>query len=93
MSEFVSKPSTGVRSFFRGSASFILLVVGAALSLFSVAVAIGWDYGPFSLAGIFVAVVGLYLAFSGYRLLERQIRSHLWRCTCRYFSGAAAVCF
>jgi hypothetical protein len=56
-------------SFFRGVASVLLVFVGGALSLFSIAVAFGWDYGPLSLAGTIIAILGLGLMFGGYWLI------------------------
>ncbi len=55
-------------AFFRGAASFVLVLAGTALFLFSIAVAFGWDRGPFSLAGTIIAVLGLSLIFGAYWL-------------------------
>jgi hypothetical protein len=52
--------------FLRGAASFVLVFTGAALSLFSIAVAFGWDRGPISLGGTIIAILGLSLMFGGY---------------------------
>jgi hypothetical protein len=59
-----------VMKFLRGGASFVLVFVGAALSLFSIAVAFGWDRGPLSLGGTIIAILGLSLMFGGYWLIR-----------------------
>ena len=50
----------------RGATSFVLVIAGMALSLFSVAVAFGWDRGPMSFGGTIIALLGLALMFGGY---------------------------
>ena len=53
-------------AFLRGAASFALIFAGAALFLFSIAVAFGWDRGSFSIIGTIIAILGLSLMFGGY---------------------------
>ena len=48
------------------------MLVGGALSLFSIAVAVGWDRGPLSIAGTIIAILGLSLMFSGYWLVRNM---------------------
>jgi hypothetical protein len=57
--------------FLRGTVSFLLVLVGVALFLFSIAVAFGWDRGPLSLAGTVIALLGLALMFGGYLLIRK----------------------
>jgi hypothetical protein len=68
-------------AFLRGVACVVMALLGGALFLFSVAVAFGWDRGPFSVIGIVIAISGLSLMFGAYWLV-------------RTLSGAplAAVC-
>lgn len=58
--------------FLRGVASFLLMLVGGALSLFSIAVAGGWGHGPLSIAGTIIAILGLSLMFGGYWLVRNM---------------------
>src|SRR5438105_1893934 len=58
-----------VLSLLRGVSSFIFALAGAALFLFSVGAAFGWDKGPvFSIAvgSAAIAAIGLSLIFAGY---------------------------
>jgi hypothetical protein len=57
-------------TFLRGASSFALVLVGAALSLFSVLAAFGWGHAPTSLASTVVAILGLTLMFGGYWLVR-----------------------
>jgi hypothetical protein len=57
-------------TFLRGAASFVLVLAGAALTLFSIAVAYGWGHRPLSLGGTIIAILGLTLMFGGYRLVR-----------------------
>jgi hypothetical protein len=52
--------------FLRGVAAFLLILAGGVLSLFSIAVAFGWDRGPLSAAGTIIAISGLSFMFWGY---------------------------
>lgn len=54
----------------RGVTAFVLVGLGLALTLFSIAVAFGWDRDPFSVAGTMIAVAGLSSIFGAYRLLR-----------------------
>lgn len=54
----------------RGATSFVLVIAGMALSLFSVAVAFGWDRGPMSFGGTIIALLGLALMFGGYWIIR-----------------------
>jgi hypothetical protein len=54
----------------RGAASFVLVLAGIVLSLFSIAVAFGWDRGPISFGGTIVAILGLALMFGGYWIIR-----------------------
>jgi hypothetical protein len=57
-----------ISSFLRAAGSVALLLVGGLLFLYSVAVAFGWDAGPFSLLGTIIAATALGLMFGGYKL-------------------------
>src|SRR3974390_648730 len=56
--------------FLRGVAAFFLLIVGTAVSLFSVPVAFGWGHRLVSLGGAVIAILGLALMFGGYWLIR-----------------------
>jgi hypothetical protein len=58
--------------FLGGVAAFLLILAGGVLSLFSVAVAFGWDRGPFSVAGTIIAISGFSLMFGGYWVVRRM---------------------
>jgi len=58
--------------FLGGVAAFLLILAGGVLSLFSVAVAFGWDRGPFSVAGTIIAISGFSLVFGGYWVVRRM---------------------
>jgi len=50
----------------RGVASFLLVLAGGGLFLFSIPAAFGWDRGPISFGGAVIAILGLAAIFSGY---------------------------
>jgi hypothetical protein len=54
----------------RGVLSVVCELLGAALFLFSIAVAYGWDRGPLSVPGTIVAILGLSLMFAAYWLVR-----------------------
>ena len=56
--------------FLRGVASFASVLVGAALSFFSLVAAFGWGHAPISLGGTIIAILGLALMFGGYWLIR-----------------------
>jgi energy-converting hydrogenase Eha subunit E len=58
--------------FLRGAGSFVLIVLGASLSLFSAVAAFGWDRGPLSVMGTTIAIMGLSLIFLGYWLVRNM---------------------
>jgi hypothetical protein len=58
--------------FLRVVASFLLVLLGGAVSLFSIAVAFGWDRGPLSVVGTTITILGLSLMFGGYWLVRNM---------------------
>jgi hypothetical protein len=58
--------------FLRGVAAFLLILAGGVLSLFSIAVAFGWDRGPLSAAGTIIAISGLSFMFGGYWAVRKM---------------------
>jgi hypothetical protein len=57
-------------SILRGIASFVLVLAGFALSLFSVAIASGFGRRPISFGGLIIAILGLTLMFGGYWIIR-----------------------
>jgi len=54
----------------RGAASFTLVLAGAAIFLFSLPVAFGWDHGPTSFGATVIGILGLALMFGGYWVIR-----------------------
>jgi hypothetical protein len=59
-------------SLLRGVGAVALIVVGIALYLFSIDVAVGWDRGPFPIIGTVFAILGLNFLFWGYWLVRKS---------------------
>jgi hypothetical protein len=57
-------------SILRGVASFVLVLAGIALSLFSLAIANGFGRRPISFGGLIIAILGLTLMFGGYWIIR-----------------------
>jgi hypothetical protein len=57
-------------AFPRGVASFVCVLLGGALFLFSIGLAFGWDRGPLSAAGTVIAILGLSIMAGSYWLIR-----------------------
>jgi hypothetical protein len=56
-------------AFLRGTLSVVLIIAGTALSLFSIAEAF---FGPISIMGTIIAILGLSLMFGGYWIIRNS---------------------
>ena len=56
----------------RGVASFLLVLAGGGLFLFSIPAAFGWGHSPLSFGGTVIAVLGLTLMFGGWWLVRNM---------------------
>jgi hypothetical protein len=72
----------------RGVASFLLVLAGGGLFLFSIPAAFGWDHGPLSFGGTVIAVLGLALMFGGWWLVQNMDGGPLAAVCCSPGSGA-----
>jgi hypothetical protein len=56
----------------RGVSSFLLVLAGGGLFLFSIPAAFGWGHSPLSFGGTVIAVLGLALMFGGWWLIRNM---------------------